>query len=260
VTARRTIILIIALAIGLVAAVSLFSYTSSVDSRAYKGADLVEVFVVKKDITKGMYGDDAISTGYVSAPSSPDKIPAKYRPSTALTSLDPIKGKVAITDLPTGVVITDKLVVAPNQVPDGAFSEQIPKGQTAVSVSVDAVHGVGGNLIPGDLVNMLVKLNSGTVEGESAIHYLYQNVKILAIGQSTAPTVGDTEAATNPGSDLITFVVTPDAAQRIVYVASGDQGSIWLTQVPKDNEPRPLGPITKDNIIPPRLTPYPANS
>ena len=259
-TARRTIILIIALAIGLVAAVSLFSYTNSVEDRAYKDAELVQVFVVNKDITKGMYGDDAVSNGFISL--TPDEIPAEYRPSTALTSLDPIKGKVAITDLPKGQVITDKLFVAPNQVPGGAFSTQIPKGQVAVSVSVDQVRGVGGNLIPGDRVNMLVKLAPVDAEGNprenfAGIHYLYQNVKILAIGQNSAPGVGDTESATNPGSDLITFAVPPEAAQRIVFVTSKDQGSFWLTLVPKDNDPESLPPISVDNILPKTLTPYP---
>ena len=257
-TARRTIILIIALAIGLVAAVSLFSYTNAAEKRAYKGAVLVEVYVVKKDITKGTYGDDAISSGLIAS----DKIPQEYRPNTALTSLDPIKGKVAVTGLSKGQVVVDGIFVAPNQVPGGAFSEQIPKGQVAVTVSVDQVRGVGGNLIPGDQVNMLVKYPPTCEEETRGVSevFLYQTVNILAIGQNSAPGVGDTEAATNPGSDLVTFAVPPEAAQRIVFVTRCDAGALWLTLVPKDNEPQPLSPVTIENLLPNGLTPYPDES
>src|SRR5947207_2580066 len=50
---RRTVILVAALVIAAVAGVATFSYLSGVQSRANKGATLVKVFVVKKDIAKG---------------------------------------------------------------------------------------------------------------------------------------------------------------------------------------------------------------
>src|SRR4051812_41127974 len=47
---RRTVVLLAAGLIAVVAAVAMFSYLSGVQKRANKGAALVKVFVVKKDI------------------------------------------------------------------------------------------------------------------------------------------------------------------------------------------------------------------
>ena len=258
-TARRTMILVVALVIGLIAAVALYSYMTSVEARAYEGAELVEVFVVKKEIARGTLGDDAIGNELVAA----DEMPQEYRPDSALTDLTPIRGKVAITDLKAGQVVVDGLFVVPTEVPGGTISSQLDEGEVAVTVSVDQVRGVGGNLLPGDRVNMMVSLVEASAEGEAAttdshkqVRYLYQNVKILAIGQNAAPGLGETEA-TNPGSDLITFAVPPEAAQRIVFAGSD---RIYLTLVPKDNQPIPLAPVTLADLFPARLTPYPDES
>jgi pilus assembly protein CpaB len=256
-------ILVVALVIGLISAVALYSYMTSVEARAYEGAELVEVFVVKKEIPRGTLGDDAIGNELIAA----DEMPQEYRPDSALTDLTPIRGKVAITDLKAGQVVVDGLFLVPTEVPGGTISSQLDEGEVAVTVSVDQVRGVGGNLLPGDRVNMLVSLvdTSQATEGEAAqatddsnkqVRYLYQNVKILAIGQNAAPGLGETEAS-NPGSDLITFAVPPEAAQRIVFAGSD---RIYLTLVPKDNQPIPLAPVTIADLFPERLTPYPDES
>ena len=255
-TARRTMILVVAMVIGLIAAVALYSYMTSVEARAYEGAELVEVFVVKKEIARGTLGDDAIGNEMIAA----DEMPQEYRPDSALTDLTPIRGKVAITDLKAGQVVVDGLFVVPTEVPGGTISSQLDEGEVAVTVSVDQVRGVGGNLLPGDRVNMMVRMVELSPGGEAAaagdagkqVRYLYQNVKILAIGQNAAPGLGETEA-TNPGSDLITFAVPPEAAQRIVFAGSD---RIYLTLVPKDNQPIPLAPVTIADLFPERLTPY----
>ena len=258
-TARRTMILVVALVIGLIAAVALYSYMTSVEARAYEGAELVEVYVVKKEIARGTLGDDAIGSELIAS----DEMPQEYRPDSALTDLTPIRGKVAITDLKAGQVVVDGLFVVPTEVPGGTISSQLDEGEVAVTVSVDQVRGVGGNLLPGDRVNMMVNLIELGPNGEAAagdggkqVRYLYQNVKILAIGQNAAPGLGETEA-TNPGSDLITFAVPPEAAQRIVFAGSD---RIYLTLVPKDNQPLPLAPVTINDLFPERLTPYPDES
>jgi pilus assembly protein CpaB len=250
-------ILVVALVTGLIAAVALYSYMSSVEARAYEGADLVEVFVVKQDIPQGTLGDDAVGSKLIAT----DEMPNEFRPDTALTDLTPIRGKVAITNLSAGQVLVDGQFVTPTEVPQSTASGQLDEGEVAITVSVDQVRGVGGNLLPGDRVNILVSLVNAPAEGEASgsadaskeVRYLYQNVKIMRIGQNAAPTVGETDA-TNPGSDLITFAVPPEAAQRIAFAGSD---RLWLTLVPKDYQPTPYAPVTITDLFPDRLTPYP---
>ena len=229
---------------------------SSVEARAYDGADLVEVFVVNQDIPQGTLGDDAIGSKLIAA----DEMPNEFRPDTALTDLTPIRGKVAITNLSAGQVVVDGQFVTPTEVPQSTASGQLDEGEVAITVSVDQVRGVGGNLLPGDRVNILVSLVNTPAEGEAAsadgskeVRFLYQNVKIMRIGQNAAPTVGETDSA-NPGSDLITFAVPPEAAQRIAFAGSD---RLYLTLVPKDYQPQPYAPVTITDLFPDRLTPYP---
>ena len=53
-----------------IAAVAVYSYLTTVQDRANKDAKLVKVFVVKKDITKGLPGEQALDQGFI----KPDKI------------------------------------------------------------------------------------------------------------------------------------------------------------------------------------------
>ena len=54
--ARRTVILVAAVIVAAVAAVITYTYLNGVQRRAYKNATLVKVFVVKKDVKKGLPG------------------------------------------------------------------------------------------------------------------------------------------------------------------------------------------------------------
>jgi Flp pilus assembly protein CpaB len=121
-------------------------------------------------------------------------------------------------------------------------------------VSVDAVQGVAGLLVPGDKVNIAVKMKDP--KGAEALRYLYQNVEILFIGGQAAPQPGDKESPVNPGSGLITFSVPSAAATRIAY-ASTNGGGMYLFLVPPDNQPQPLEPVSEANLFD-TLTPYPA--
>lgn len=234
-------ILVAALVIGAVAAFALYQYVDGVEDRAYDNAKRVKVFVVQKDVTKGFSGDQAIVEDFVGE----DEIPQEFRPATALTDLQVIKGKVALGNLSAGQVVVDGMFVDPKTA-FVSFSERIEPGRVAVTISVDQVRGVAGLLVPGDRVNMIVDTPQGK-------QFMYQNVEILAIGTSAAPDVGETRAPTNPGSNLITFSVPPEAALRI----STGGASAYLTLVPPDNVPVRVPPVPADNLIPSTLTPYP---
>ena len=231
---RRTIIVVIAAVLAALAALTGYGYLRSADQRAFKGAVEVQVFTVDKDIPKGTTGDQAISSAIKAS-----KIPAKFRPTTALTSLDSIKGKVALTALSVNTVLVDGQFVDPRQA-QVTFAQRIPAGSVAITVSVDQVRGVAGLLVPGDKVDIMV------AEGASQ-RLLYQNVEVIAIGTTAAPQAGDTAAATNPGSGLITFAVPPAAAQRIVFAAQN--GGLYLALVPPDNQPVNIPPANAGNLF-----------
>ena len=258
--ARRTVILIAAVVVAAIAAVAVYSYLTTVQDRANKDAKLVKVFVVKKDIAKGLPGEQALDQGFI----KPDQINVKFRATTALTDVNVIRGRVALTNLAANQVVVDGQFVDP-KVATVSSAQRIPAGNVAITIQVDQVRGVANLVQPGDKVNMLVSIRSGKEE------YLYQNVPVLFVGSQAAPQPGETTATTQPatatqGSGLITVAVTPLAAQRIAFVSTGGGasgggggGSIYLTLVPPDNNPTPMGAIDSNSVIPPpsELTPVP---
>lgn len=245
---RRTIIIIAAVALAAVAAFANYAWLNSVQDRAYDNAERVKVFVVKKDIAKGVAGETALSQEAVRS----SQIPKEFRPNTALVDIKAIRGKVAIATLTPGQVVVEGMFVDP-AVAQVTAAQRIPPGRVTVTVSVDAVSGVGGNLLPNDKVNLLV---ADTAGAEAAERVLYQNVEILFIGTQAAPQPGETQATAAPTSTgLITFSVPPEAASRIVFAAQ-QKGGIYLSLVPPDNKPIPIPPVNSANLFSVPLTPY----
>src|SRR5689334_3483021 len=158
----RTVIVIAAVVAAVLAAAGANAFLSGSDARAYKGATLVKVYKVTKDVPKGFSGDDAITKEFVKA----DQMPQEFRPGTALTDINALRGKVALTNLSANQVLVDGMFVDP-RVAQVTAAQRIPTGQVAVSVSFDQVKAVAGLLVPGDKVNIMVKVAG--VE-----HVLYQ--------------------------------------------------------------------------------------
>jgi pilus assembly protein CpaB len=236
------VILIVAVVVALVAAGAIYSYLNSVQDRAYNNAKLVKVFRVEKDIQKGLPGEQAIDQEYVKS----GDIPQKYRPTTALTDINAIRGKVALNNLSTGQIVVDGMFVEPRAA-TVSFAQRIPPGQVAVTIQVDNIRGVAGLIVPGDQVNIMASAQDGT-------RYLFQNVNVLAVGNTPAPQPGDTTATTvaaGGGGGLMTFAVPPLAAAKIT-VASG----VYLTLVPPGNQPIAVPPVNPGNLFTGPLTPY----
>ena len=241
---RRTIIIVLAIAVAAVAAVANVTYLKGVQDKAYGNAQRVYVYRVNRDIPKGATGEQAVAKGYFEK----KQIPQEFRPGNALGSTEQLKGKVALANLSAGQVLVDGMFVDPIKAQTTTRDRILP-GQVAFTVSVDQVHGVGNLLFPGDQVNILVK------DDKAQMRLLYQNVDILFIGSSGAPQAGETKEVTNPGSGLITFAAPVDAAQRIV-MASQNEGGIYLALVPRNNKPVATPPvINKDTLFTGPLTP-----
>jgi len=243
VSARRTIILVVAIGVAALASFATYAWLNGVQDRAYAKAKRVQVFVVRKDVPKGTAGEQALSSELVKSGSAPQE----FRPATALTDINAIRGKVALTNLSAGQIVVDGMFVDP-KVAQVTAAQRVPAGQVAVTVSVDQVHGVAGLLTPGDKVNMMIQGADGKER------FLFQNVNILFIGSTAAPQPGETQAAAPTASNMITFAVPPLAAEKIVLASNG--GGIYLTLVPPDNQPVSVPPVDPNSLTSGPLTPY----
>jgi pilus assembly protein CpaB len=270
VSSRRTLILIAAALVGVIAAYALFTYVGGIEDEANDNAERVEIFKIVQDIPKGTFGDEAFLQGYIES----DVIAKEYRPATAITDPSQIDGLVAISDLPANqVVVSNQFVSQAESL--STFSSLLKNNEVAVTISTDQIRGVAGLLVPGDFVNLLVTTSetaaeegggadsAGSVFSQPA-RVLFQKVQILAVGQTrklepgeTAATNADGTPAAAASSGLITFVVPAAAAQQITSV---EGASFYLTLVAKDYQPTALGPLDTAAALPgetgSQLTPY----
>jgi len=242
-TPKRTVVVAVAVAVGVLASVLSYVFLNGAQQRAYHNAKLVPAYVVAKPIPRTLTWSDAINGGYVQK----KRVPAEFRPSAAVTTLTALQGKEADAPFSVGQVVVSSMFVSPIAAAS-TFSQIIPPGDVAITVSVDQVHGVAGLPVPGDKVDLLISLNNS----ESS---LLQNVSILAIGQSTtantntsAQSATQTAATSNPSSGLFTFAVNPSDAARIALAEQQAMG-IYLVLVPPANPVVSIPDVTPGNIL-----------
>ncbi len=254
-------ILIVAIAVGALAAFALMRYVRGVEDDANAESELVPVLIVTQDIAEATTADVA----QVSIAST--LVPVEFRPANAVESLDQIAGKVAAADLATNQILVPGMFIDP-QVASVSFADLLTENLEAVALSFDQIRAVGGYLAPGDEVNMVITgltppaeteegADAATPEEDAAAaaspfqspaRYLYQRVKIIAIGNQlpALPGQAPTQTLQANGGGTIIFALPPDAVQRILSVPAG---SLYLTLVPADYEATPLEPLSEEELI-----------
>jgi len=247
-TSKRTVVVAVAVAVGVVASVLSYVFLNNAQNNAYHNAKLVSAYVITKPIPRTLSGVDIANGGYIVS----KKVPAEFRPASAITNLSAIRDQAADANLPTGEIIVSGMFESPNTIASVA-AETVPAGDVAISVSVDQVHSVAGLIQPGDKVDMLLDIN-GNQET-----YLYQAVPVLAVGTTLVPAPGSTAgaaqttAANTQESNVITFAVPPAAAARIALAQSdggGVTGGIYLALEAAGNTPTAPTTINSSNLIP----------
>lgn len=254
------LILVIAVALAGLTAFLTFSYANTADERAFKDAELVSAFLVKKDIPKGFPGEKALDEGYIAR----ESMPRKFFPAKAITNAQSLRGQVALAPLSVGVTVVEGSFVEPRLAQE-SFAQRLQKGMQAVTLAVSDVQGVARLVVPGDHVNLMLTTDgpaggaggaAAASGGEKQTQFVLQNVEVLAVGNTTTLQPGeaalkaqDLQAgqAKTVDSGLMTFAVPGLDAERVVHASQ--VGSIHLTLVPPDYTPAPVAPVTRGNLF-----------
>jgi pilus assembly protein CpaB len=252
---RRVLILVVAVALAGLTAFLTVHYANSADERAFKDAQLVSVFLVKKDIPKGFPGEKALDEGYIGK----DSIPRKFFPAKAITNAQVLRGQVALAPLSVGVPVVEGSFVEPRLAQE-SFAQRLEKGMQAVTLAVSDVQGVARLVVPGDHVNLMMTTDkqgagaAGTSDKET--QFVLQNVEVLAVGNSTALQPGEAAVQAQNlqagqvktvDSGLMTFSVPGLDAERLVNAS--ETGSIHFTLVPPDYAPAQVPPVNHGNLF-----------
>jgi len=240
-------LLLLALLFAVVAGVLAFvalSRTSGNKNEA-AAADTKTVVVAARDIAaRTELKSDMLKTANVPVDSV---LSSTYSDPSALvgqTTRYPLVENEQVTSLKIG--ITDNIK-------DQGLSSVLPAGMRAFSVKVSEETGVGGMILPGDLVDVIAILKANTVGVDKAVT-IVQGVEVLAVAQNAqepippsadltatpAPsgTLGErpSDVKPNPGARTVTLAVTPEQAQLLALVYTDGEMALSLRSF-GDREP-----------------------
>ncbi len=230
---RRTIALVISVALAAVATIAIFSYVQSLEDRALEDAEPVEVFVAKDVIPVGTSADSAITQGLFEQTT----VPQRVRPLDAIASLEEIRGRVAGVTIQQGEQILASRFVAPGQQGGGLT---IPSNRVAMSIEVDIPPGVANFVRVGDRISAIAHLSvprgaGADAEEESRSQFVVQNMEVLAVGRRVITTTEEGQEESTQQTQnriLMTIAVTPAQAERMAF--SINEGGLYLTLLPED--------------------------
>ncbi|WP_030859878.1 Flp pilus assembly protein CpaB [Streptomyces sp. NRRL S-37] len=140
------------------------------------------------------------------------EMPERWLSKNAVTDLDEIRGKIAVTDLREGSLLQSDMIV--NQ-------PALQPGQQEVAIMIDAATGVAGKITPGSSVNVYATFE-GEREGDpDQSRIIVTNAKVLDVGKITALRPDENDRGREPTDAVpITFALSAADAQRITYAES----------------------------------------
>jgi pilus assembly protein CpaB len=231
-----------AIVLALVAGIGVYLYAAGADKRAQDNASFVDALVANSDIAKGTTGAEVIQAGLITK----EKVAKGSLPASIVANISDLNDLVAAGPINAKQFITAGTWVSKTDGLGGPFSTAIAaKDLVAVTVTVDADHGVANQIAPGDHVNIATTVTDAN--GVSQTGYLMNNVKVLAVGSSTVqqqapgsatpPADGSTPPQT---SGVLTFEVTQADALRVIDANTGSS-KLYLVLLPPASTPASNG-------------------
>ncbi|MEU1123230.1 Flp pilus assembly protein CpaB [Streptomyces sp. NPDC005899] len=138
-------------------------------------------------------------------------MPKRWLSENAVTDLDEIEGKIAVTELREGSLMqTDMMVSSP----------ELKPGEQEIAIMIDAATGVAGKIRANDKVNIYATFE-GEQDGDAPqSKIIVSNAKVLDVGELTAlePRKDDRNQAAE--AVPITFALNTLDTQRVAYAES----------------------------------------
>ena len=237
---NKTRLIVLAVAIGsaglaIYMAKGLVGKKKEIETVEVTKFETVDVLVATKNLQMGekLVGG---SIGWQSWPKSmvsPFMITSAALPD-AKTKYEMARARATIFE---GEPIIDKKLVLPNE--SGFMSAILPKGMRAISVSVSAVTGAGGFILPNDRVDVLLtrKFQGKAAASETVL----TNVRVLAIDQTFRPK-GEKDKEFVVADKTATLELDPRQAEVISMVQDMGQLSLALRSI-RENDDVPLAEI-----------------
>jgi Flp pilus assembly protein CpaB len=210
-----------ALLAGIVLLVYLNSYRNSLKS----SATTAPVLVAKNLIPKGTSGDIIASTDQFQV----QDLPKSQFKDGAITDPQSLTGRVALTDIYPRQQLT---AAAFSATPVDTLGNHITGQERAISISLDAVHGLAGQIGAGDHVDIYVGLNR---LGQPVIKLLMADMTVL-------------RAPIGAGGGIFTLKATTRQAASLAWAS--DNGKLWFVLRPPSGASTAIpGYVTMQSLL-----------
>ncbi|MCW4473332.1 Flp pilus assembly protein CpaB [Xanthomonas sp. H13-6] len=217
---RNLVFILVALALGVVAAVVAVNYVQkAVDARTQDEGETIVVAVPKQDMEAGMLvGSDDLAAR---------PVPVDLVPADAITpdNYGDYVGRILRAPVRQGAPVPGAALVPLYD----QFSSVIKAGNVGYTMSVDETNSISGMIAPGDHVDILLTVDQE--QGGARVLPLLENVNVLATGNRVGETPADEDAQ---GFSNITLELSPREAERLTV--AGKAGSLRV--ILRQNEDR----------------------
>ena len=196
---------------ALLALLVLLLYLSHYRSSIRSSSAPVPVLVANRLIPQGTAGEVLGTSGGFEA----TEVPKTNVKEGAVADPAILKGRVAVTDIYPGQQLT---VADFTPTALATLGSRLTGSQRAMTIPVDTTHGMIGQIVAGDRVDIYANL-SGVIKA------IMQNVLVLSASSGASGGVG-----TGASASSITFRLSPNGAARVAFAS--DNGKIWIVLRP----------------------------
>lgn len=230
---NKLIGIVASVAMALVGTGLLVFYVRGSNDTSTGSGGTVQVLVVSAPIPKGTKAED------VAAKVRLQPVPTNVAAAGSLNSMSSLDGQVTVVDLGPG----DQLSTSRFGPPAVSEIPGVPEGMLQVTVPVDPVRAVGGQLRTGDLVAVVASF-----EDPRTTRMILHKVKVTGVRTADGVTVKSEAQDNAPNSAVLHVTLALDAAQveRVVFAA--EYGRIWLSAEPENAPSTPTKVQTRDTV------------
>lgn len=200
-----------AVVLAVLGVASLVMYANDAKERAFEGAELVSVLQVVAEIPAGTKAED------IDGSVATVRLPQAAVPASALARLDDVSGQVTTATLVPGEVLVTGRFGTKEEV-NGGSKTTVPAGLQEITIQIDPVRGLDGDLAAGDTVGVFA-----SYDDPKQTNIAVNRVLVL---EANLGGPGDGEDLT---ADLIVrLAVTSEQATKIVN--AGQFGHLYLSK------------------------------
>lgn len=198
--------------LAVVGAGLLVAFVRGAEQRALKGEEAVNVLVVTEVVPKGTKAEA------MAAKVKTEAVPAKVAAKGAVGDLASVADKVTAVELVPGEQVVQSRFAAANEVGQAV----VPPGSLKVTVALDVVRAMGGNVRDGDSVGVMASFDDPAVT-----RLIVQKAPVTDVRtEAGLRVISDATGPAPVGKLLVTLAVDAPAAERLVFAA--EHGRIWL--------------------------------